>query len=243
MRVSARLSECTTRPTKRISPPAPRRSARTTTVVGTHDTTRGSTGAIWHAPRLACPVSASGPNGSHAASLIFRRPKCQVVFCASHAEHAANQHKLRASTCAAARVSPSAQHDQPSVSATPMRTHRGGRHARPLRSAHTTLLAAQPAHSSLGLGPRVSSVPTFNTGGTQHDRAFVPPEVRSAHPSANTLPPHTGVGQRVPHRRALLGIRSTTTRGSTGAIWHAPRLAGGGAPSVPTVLTEATQQA
>ena len=139
-RIAARFSGSPARPATRLRAchaHAPRRSARTTTVVGTHDTTRGSTGAIWHAPRLACPVSANGPNGSHAASLIFRRPECQIVFYASQAEHAANQDKLRASTCAAARVSPSAQHDQPSVSATPMRTHRGGRHARPLRLARS----------------------------------------------------------------------------------------------------------
>ena len=139
-RIAARFSGSTARPATRrraCHAHAPRRSARTTTVVGTRDIARGSTGAIWHVPRLACLVSANDPNGSHAASLIFRRPECHVVFCASQAEHAANPHELRATTCASARVSPGAQHDHPSVSATLMRTHRGGRHARPLRSART----------------------------------------------------------------------------------------------------------
>ena len=149
-----------------------------------------------------------------------------------------------------------------------LRTHRAGRHARPLRSARTAKArGSRAANSSLGLGPRVSSVPTFQTGGTQHGRAFVPPDVRSALPSASTLPTHASFEQRVPHRRALLGIHNTTGHAPKGlpctraaAVGthdhcgrHArPKLAvqpvqsgmslSARASSVPTVRTEATQQ-
>ena len=155
----------------------PRRSARTTTLVGTHDTARGSTRAIGHLPRLGCLLRAKNLTTAALRASPFVGPtvcpwsalsklRTRKTHTASELRYAHDRATLEL-------------HTTPGIAQVrlPGTRHRSARHARPLRSAHTTLLAAQTAmrmqprrstctatpartddtarvsHSRLGLGP------------------------------------------------------------------------------------------